>query len=263
MRYVPLDSLADAIDERTSLVAFSLVQSADGRIADLPAVTAAAAAAGARTFVDVTQAAGWLPFDARGVDFSVCSGYKWLCGPRGTAFFTVRASLRAELSPVNAGWYAGESVWESVYGPGMHLASSARRFDISPAWLSWLGAVPALELLCEIGVENIHDHNVALANALRDGLGLPPSDSAIVALHRRGRGGAPGGRGHPRGVTGREGAHGISSVEHARRCVGGLARAWLTFGILGGCPCRSLSARCLPQPGCCRLLRWRSAGPMK
>ena len=31
------------------------------------------------------------------------------------------------------------------------------------------------------GVERIHDHNVGLANRFRAGLGLPPSDSAIVS----------------------------------------------------------------------------------
>lgn len=47
MRYVPLAELADAVRPTTALVAFSSVQSADGRVADLAAVRAAAAAHGA------------------------------------------------------------------------------------------------------------------------------------------------------------------------------------------------------------------------
>ena len=36
--------------------------------------------------------------------------------------------------------------------------------------------------MTDIGVESIHDHNVWLANSLRDQLDLPPSNSAIVSL---------------------------------------------------------------------------------
>jgi selenocysteine lyase/cysteine desulfurase len=52
---------------------------------------------------------------------------------------------------------------------------------VSPAWFPWIGTAPALELLLEIGIDAIHDHNLRLANRLRAGLGLPPGDSAIVS----------------------------------------------------------------------------------
>lgn len=61
LRSVPLAGLAAEVRPGTALVAVSAVQSADGRVADLPAIRAAAAAHGARTLVDATQAAGWLP----------------------------------------------------------------------------------------------------------------------------------------------------------------------------------------------------------
>jgi selenocysteine lyase/cysteine desulfurase len=68
------------------------------------------------------------------------------------------------------------------YGPPLRLASSARRFDISPAWFSYVGTAPALELVEEIGAELIGAHNVALANRFLAGLGRPPGDSAIVTV---------------------------------------------------------------------------------
>ncbi|MFC7586190.1 hypothetical protein ACFQYP_22425 [Nonomuraea antimicrobica] len=37
-------------------------------------------------------------------------------------------------------------------------------------------------MLNEIGVERVRDHDVALANRFRAGLGLEPSDSAIVSV---------------------------------------------------------------------------------
>src|SRR6476659_7434903 len=84
VRQVPLDQVAAAISERTTLVAFSLAQSACGRVCDGAAITAAAKAVGALPFCDLTQAAGWLPVGAADYDLTVCSAYKWMCQPRGT-----------------------------------------------------------------------------------------------------------------------------------------------------------------------------------
>jgi selenocysteine lyase/cysteine desulfurase len=181
VRCVPVARLAEAIDARTDLVAFSAVQSSNGEVADLDRVADAAAHHGALTLVDATQACGWLPLDGRRFDAVVCGAYKWLVSPRGTAFMSVHPELRERLIPHAAGWYAGEDPYSSFYGPPLRLASDARRFDVSPAWFSWVGTAPALEVLLEIGIEAIHEHDLRLANLFRDGLGLDPGDSAIVS----------------------------------------------------------------------------------
>ena len=182
LEVVPLERLAESIRPDTDMVAFSAVQSADGRVADLAAIVAAAAAHDTRTLVDATQAAGWLPIAATDFDFVVVGAYKWLLSPRGTAFLTVRPELLEEVTPLYAGWYAGDKPWESIYGTPLRLASNARRLDLSPGWLAWVGTAPALQLLTDVGVDAIHQHNTGLANSLRESVGLPPSDSAIVAL---------------------------------------------------------------------------------
>ena len=178
---VPVAALPDSIDERTDVVAVSVVQSSTGELADLNAVVEAAAAHDALTVVDATQACGWLPVDAPRIDLLACSAYKWLCSPRGTAFMSVRPELRDRLTPIAAGWYAGEDPHSSYYGAPLRLAQDARRFDVSPAWFPWIATAPTLELLLEIGIEVIHEHDLRLANRFRAGLGLPPSDSAIFS----------------------------------------------------------------------------------
>jgi selenocysteine lyase/cysteine desulfurase len=182
VRLVALDALPEAVDGGTDLVALSAVQSADGRLADLGAVAAAVAHHGARTLVDVTQASGWLPLDAGAFDYLACAGHKWLLGPRGAAFLYVAPARREELLAGLSGWYAAEDPATALYGGPLRLAGDARRFDLSPAWLSWAGLAPALGVLERVGVEAVHAHDVALAGAFRAGLGLPPGDSAIVAL---------------------------------------------------------------------------------
>jgi selenocysteine lyase/cysteine desulfurase len=183
---VPVAKLAEALDAGTDAVVFSAVQSAGGELADLDAIAAAAGHHDVLTVVDATQACGWLPVDASRFDVLVCSAYKWLLSPRGSAFMTMRPEFAARLTPHGAGWYAGDDPHSSYYGAPLRLASDARRFDVSPAWFSWVGTAPAVELLVDIGVEQIHEHALRLANAFRAGLGLEPGDSAIVAAEVEG-----------------------------------------------------------------------------
>ncbi|GEL93919.1 aminotransferase class V-fold PLP-dependent enzyme [Cellulomonas composti] len=182
VRHVPAERLVDEIVPGTDVVAFSLAQSRDGRVTDLAEVAAAARSVGALTVCDVTQATGWMPVDATLADVTVCAAYKWLAAPRGVAFLTVGPAARERLRPVAAGWYAGADVWRSVYGPTMRLADDARRFDVSPAWLCWAGAAPALELFAAADPHEVRAHDVGLADALRARLDLPPAGRAVVTL---------------------------------------------------------------------------------
>lgn len=182
VREVELDTIADHITDQTALVAVAAVQSADGRLADLDAIETAARRHDAQTLIDTTQAIGWLPVNASRFDFTVTSGYKWLLAPRGTAFFTVAPDHLDALIPAQAGWYAGQNPWTSIYGGPLRLADTAKRFDVSPAWHSWVGAAPGLDLLATVGRTALHEHAVGLARDFCDQVGLPPSDSAILSL---------------------------------------------------------------------------------
>ncbi|GAA4706399.1 aminotransferase class V-fold PLP-dependent enzyme [Streptomyces youssoufiensis] len=187
LRSVPLPELADAVRPGTALVAVSAVQSADGRIADLAAIRDAARAHGARTFVDASQAVGWLPLRADDFDYLATVGYKWLLAPRGAAFL-VTPDDRSDVTPVFAGWVAGEVPYDSCYGPVTQLARSARRFDESPSLLAYSAARHTLALIERLGPQRIGAHNAALADRFRAGLArlghepVAAPGSAIVAV---------------------------------------------------------------------------------
>ena len=180
VRTVPLVELIEVIADGIDAVAFSAVQMSTGEVADLDAIAGAAAAVGAITICDATQAIGWLPLKAGRFDAVVCGAYKWLMSPRGSAFVAVSDRLLDHAVPYSASWYAGEDVHASYFGPPLRLATDARRLDLSPAWFSWVGTQPALEVIEQIGLVAIHEHDVTLANRFRAGVGLEPSDSAIV-----------------------------------------------------------------------------------
>lgn len=180
VRSVPLAALAESITDATWLVAFSLAQSATGQIADVAAIGEAARRHNAYTLCDTTQAAGVYPVKVGMFDATVCHAYKWLCCPRGVAFLTLSESFGAMLTPVQAGWYAGEEVWGSCYAPDMHLATTARRFDVSPAWPAWVGAEPAVRIFAALDMDEVWGYTSGLGDQLCDALGVPEQHQAIV-----------------------------------------------------------------------------------
>jgi selenocysteine lyase/cysteine desulfurase len=180
IRYVDVVELADAITDNTWLVAFSHVQSASGLVADVNAIAEAAARHDTYTFCDLTQSAGAHPVDAALFDATVCHAYKWLCSPRGVAFLTVSERFQDVLTPLQAGWYAGDDVWASCYAPHMQLAPTARRFDVSPAWPAWVGAEPAIRMFSELDIAEVWARISGLGAQLCDALGVEQQRQAIV-----------------------------------------------------------------------------------
>ena len=188
-RLDPKDLVA-AVDARTSLVAVSHVQSANGyRIALAPLVEACRAN-GARLFVDATQSLGALAIPLDGIDYLAAAAYKWLLSPRGAAFLLVAPERLGEMRPLQPSWKTPADPYRDYYGPPYDPPRDASALDASLAWPVWLGTTRALELLCEIGAEAIEERDLELARRFRTGLGaagLAPlfdeeESSQIVAL---------------------------------------------------------------------------------
>jgi selenocysteine lyase/cysteine desulfurase len=95
---------------------------------------------------------------------------------------TVRPELLERVTPLYAGWYAGQDPWDTIYGLPLRLAADTSRLDLSPGWLAWIGTSAALRVLNEIGVGSIHEHDLRLANRVRVALEQPAGDSAVVSV---------------------------------------------------------------------------------
>lgn len=165
--------IVSTVDE-CDLVAMSVVQSADGAIADLEALRSS----GKPVLLDVSQAAGWMPLSLAWADFVVGVAYKWLLAPRGAAWLAVRPDRMDLLRPVAANWYSTEE----NYGTELLIRPDARRFDLSPTWFAHVGAAVALPWVESLDLHAVRAHCVDLADRLLAGLGLPPRGSAIVSL---------------------------------------------------------------------------------
>ena len=180
---VPVERIARAVDDHTSLVATSHVFFTSGAIQDLRELADAVHRRGALLLVDGYQAAGQLPVDVRAldVDFYCSGGLKWLLGGTGVAFMYARPELWAGLAPRASGWFAHREQFR--FDPrSLELHEDARRLEAgTPPLMPVYAQLGGLELLEELGGAEIRRRTMALAEDLIEGAraaGLCPKVAA-------------------------------------------------------------------------------------
>jgi selenocysteine lyase/cysteine desulfurase len=165
---VPVERIADAIDDRTALVATSHVYFTTGAIQDIRTLADAAHARGALCYIDAYQSVGQIPFDvhATGVDFLSAGGLKWLLGGPGIVFLYVRDDLIERFQPTVTGWFAHARQFD--FDPsGIVWHDDARRFEQgTPALASIFAQLGGLDVVLEIGVREIRAVTRELADDL-------------------------------------------------------------------------------------------------
>lgn len=179
---VPFKALTDRIEPGTTMVATSLVQMQTGRVAPLESILDRAEAVGARVLVDATHG---IPFVGMGgvmqrADYVVCAAYKHLLCPRGVGFLVVRPDRQADLPPWNANWRSASDPYGRFFGGPLTLAEGAGRFDVSVAWLPWIGGAESLELIRDWSEQRLLERPNALAEHLAERLGVQWGGSSIV-----------------------------------------------------------------------------------
>jgi len=181
VREAPFDSLVEAIGPRTTLVAFSAVQSQSGKAARQAELVEAALSVGARTLIDATHAVPFVPVDPR-ADFVVCAAYKHLLSPRGVAFLSM-ARQHWDATPAwLANWRGATDPYHVYYGGPLDQAATAARFDVSLAWHAWAGAAVSLELLATWRTEGLLNEPLLLAERLAEDLGLSRPAGTVVSV---------------------------------------------------------------------------------
>src|SRR6266568_2649690 len=165
---VPVEAIARAVDERTALVATSLVYFTSGAIQDIRAVADAAHARGALCLIDAYQAVGQVPVDVRaaGVDVLTAGGLKWLLGGPGIVFAYIKEELARRLEPTIAGWFGHRDQF-AFDSRRLAFHDDARRFELgTPALAAVYAQLGGLEYIEEIGVPAIRAVTAALTEDL-------------------------------------------------------------------------------------------------
>lgn len=183
---VPLEAWERAIDDRTALVATSHVFFTTGALQDVRAVADIAHRRGALLLVDGYHAAGQLPVDvaALDLDFYCAGGLKWLLGGTGIAFLYARPELIPSLHPRATGWFAHREQFR--FDPReLDFHDDAQRLEAgTPAILSVFAQLGGLEVIEELGTEEIRRRTMALTEDLIDvarAAGLDPKVAASSA----------------------------------------------------------------------------------
>lgn len=188
------DAFEPLVDDATSVIAVSMVQSATGERIDLRRLRELAATHGARVVIDGSQAVGALDLDVGrdGIDAVFTCDHKFLLGARGLGYLWVEPGWAEEFRPVVPGWRASAAPLVDFYGPDARLATTAARLDTSLAWLPAFADRAGLELLeryppaaTERHIEGLAQHLAARLEATgmrRPALGDAPTTILSLPL---------------------------------------------------------------------------------
>lgn len=176
VRFVPVgedsridpDKLSALTDRNTKMVATAAVRFNSGFRTDLKKIAEIAHDRGALFLVDGIQGAGVVPInvDTDNIDILCSGGFKWLLGMPGTGFLYVKDSVQDKISPILPGMFAADN-----YSTELQYYTDARRFETgSIAYSLFYGWTAGLELLKEIGVDNIFKRVILLTDKIISGL---------------------------------------------------------------------------------------------
>jgi kynureninase len=214
-----VDDVAAALaahPDDVALVTLSHVNYRSAAIADLPAITGLAHAAGALALWDLSHSAGSVPIGLaeHGVDLAVGCSYKYLNGgPGAPAYLYIRADLQAELRNPIQGWFGQSDQFEM--GQGFQpMAGIGGWLTGTPGILGLAAAEEGIRVSVDAGIDAIRAKGIALTEY-------------AIALHDRSL--APLGftLGSPREAA-RRGAHLSIRRSDAR----GLTRALIEAGVV-------------------------------
>lgn len=170
------DMIAQWSDE-VVLALVTWVSSTSSRKTDVSALAAHARAKGSLIGVDITQAAGLLPFSVQAppIDFAISTSLKWMCGTPGAGVLYVRPELIGDCRPQLRGWFSQDNPfnWDI---DRFDYAPDIRRFDNgTPSIVAAAATVPALQWHEQADQASILAHNRDLTARLitaADELGL-------------------------------------------------------------------------------------------
>ena len=153
-------SVIDAIDKKTKLVAITHMSNVLGTIVDVKTICHEAKSLGVATLVDGSQGAVHMPVDVQeiGCDFYPITGHK-LCGPTGSGAIYVKAERMAEMRP----FLGGGDMIKEVHKDTIIYNDPPMKFEAgTPGIVQTIGFGVALNYMMNIGLNNIAEYEAEL-----------------------------------------------------------------------------------------------------
>jgi cysteine desulfurase/selenocysteine lyase len=143
------------VDENTRLVALASCHFISGYRLDLNSIGTALRERNILFCLDAIQTVGAFPTNAELVDMLAADAHKWLLGPCGAGLMYVRQSVQEKLNPPIYGWHNVRCP-EFVAQEELILRHGAARYEAGTHnLLGLVGLMAAMELLLEVGIDNI------------------------------------------------------------------------------------------------------------
>lgn len=152
---VRLVDIKGQVDENTRLVALASAHFVSGFRIELDAIGKFLHERNVLFCVDAIQTLGAFPTATTNLDFLAADAHKWLLGPCAVGIMYVRKNLQDHVPPPVFGWHNVRCP-NYVAQEEIVLRTDARRYEVGTQnWLGLVGLHAAMELLLEIGIENI------------------------------------------------------------------------------------------------------------
>jgi len=201
IKYAPLDgnfeltmdNIRDCVTERTKVISIAHVTNVVGDVRNIESIGEFCKERGILLNVDGAQSVSHMKIDFNNsnIDFLSFSGHK-MCGPTGVGVLVGRRELLEEMEPI-------------MYGGGMNsFFEDDNSYELKPvptkfeagttAIAEVIGLGEAIKYLMSIGMDKIHEHEMALKKYFLDSIKDIPnliiynknSDSGIVAFNIEG-----------------------------------------------------------------------------
>ncbi|MCS0638687.1 kynureninase [Streptomyces sp. LP05-1] len=185
-RLVPVEpgAVADAVGPRTAAALVNHVDYRDGRLHDLPGITAAVHAAGALAVWDLCHSAGALPvgLDEHGVDLAIGCTYKYLNGgPGSPAYLYVAERHQDRFDSPLPGWNSHADPFGMT--TGYRAASGAARGRVgTPDILSMLALESALDVWDGVSVAAVRAKSLALTDFFLECVAAYVPEGRVVSM---------------------------------------------------------------------------------
>jgi cysteine desulfurase/selenocysteine lyase len=166
----PIDVLGQ-VDENTCLVALASCHFISGYRIDFQAIGKALHERNILFCLDAIQTVGAFPTNVEHVDLLAADSHKWMMGPCGAGLMLVRQAIQERFTPPIYGWNNVRCP-NYVAQEQIVFRSTAQKYEVGTHnLLGMVGLVAAMELLEELGIENIaqelHRKRAWLAPALQ------------------------------------------------------------------------------------------------
>ena len=190
----PMDVM-EQVDENTRLVALASCHFISGTRLDYAAIGKMLRERNILFCLDAIQTLGAFPTTVEQVDFLAADAHKWLLGPCAAGLMYVRQELQEQVHPTVFGWHNVRCP-NYVAQEQIVFRRNAQRFEAGTHnLLGIVGMNAAMELLLEVGIENIAAELLRkrawLVPALQakgyqvlDAKAGPESSSGMVAFHK-------------------------------------------------------------------------------